>query len=54
MSRKDIEKIVELINKVRADPVSYADIIEDSMQYIIKAYPIQSRKHLENIMSMLL
>ena len=30
------EKIVELINKVRADPVSYADIIEDSMQYIIK------------------
>ena len=30
------EKIVEFINKVRADPVSYADIIEDSMQYIIK------------------
>ena len=30
------EKIVELMNKVRADPVSYADIIEDSMQYIIK------------------
>jgi hypothetical protein len=30
------EKIVELINKIREDPVSYADIIEDSIQYIVQ------------------
>ena len=28
------EKIVELINNIREDPVSYADLIEDSIQYI--------------------
>ena len=28
------EKIVELINNIREDPVGYADIIEDSMKYI--------------------
>ena len=30
------EKIVELINNIREDPVSYADIIEDSIQYIVQ------------------
>jgi len=28
------QKIVELINNIREDPVSYADLIEDSIQYI--------------------
>ena len=26
--------MLELINKIREDPVSYADVIEDSIQYI--------------------
>ena len=30
------EKIVELINNIREDPVSYADIIQDSIQYIVQ------------------
>ena len=30
------EKIVELINNIREDPVSYADIIEASIQYIVQ------------------
>ena len=30
------EKIVELINNIREDPVSYADLIEDSIQYIVE------------------
>ena len=30
------EKIVELINNIREDPVGYADIIEDSIKYIIE------------------
>ena len=30
------EKIFELINNIREDPVSYADLIEDSMQYIVE------------------
>ena len=30
------EKIVELINNIREDPVSYGDIIEDSIQYIVQ------------------
>ena len=29
-------KIVEFINNIRSDPVGYADIIEDSIQYIFK------------------
>ena len=28
------QKMLELINKIREDPVSYADVIEDSIQYI--------------------
>ena len=30
------EKIVELINNIREDPVGYADIIEDSIKYIVE------------------
>ena len=30
------EKIVDLINNIREDPVSYADLIEDSIQYIVE------------------
>ena len=30
------QKIVELINNIREDPVSYADLIEDSIQYIVE------------------
>ena len=30
------EKIVELINDIREDPVGYADIIEDSIKNIIE------------------
>ena len=30
------EKIVELINNIREDPVSYADLIEDSIQNIVE------------------
>ena len=30
------EKMLELINKIREDPASYADIIEDSIQNIIE------------------
>ena len=30
------EKIVEIRNKIREDPVGYADIIEDSIKYIIE------------------
>ena len=30
------KKIVELINNIREDPVSYADLIEDSIQYIVE------------------
>ena len=30
------EKIVEIINTIREDPVGYADIIEDSIKYIIE------------------
>ena len=30
------EKIIELINNIREDPVGYADIIEDSMKYIVE------------------
>ena len=30
------EKIVELINNIREDPVGYADIIEDSIKNIIQ------------------
>jgi len=30
------EKMTELINKIREDPVSYADVIEDSIQNIIE------------------
>ena len=30
------EKMLEMINKIREDPVSYADIIEDSIQNIIE------------------
>jgi len=30
------EKMLEIINNIRKDPVSYADIIEDSMQNIIE------------------
>ena len=30
------EKIVELINNIREDPVTYADLIEDSIQYIVE------------------
>ena len=30
------EKMIELINKIREDPVSYADVIEDSIQNIIE------------------
>ena len=30
------EKMLTLINKIREDPVSYADIIEDSIQNIIE------------------
>ena len=30
------EKMLELINKIREDPVSYADVIEDSIQNIIE------------------
>ena len=29
-------EIVELINRIREDPVSYADVIEDSIQYIVE------------------
>ena len=30
------EKIVELINNIREDPVGYADVIEDSIKYIVE------------------
>ena len=30
------EKIVEIINKIREDPVGYADMIEESIKYIIE------------------
>ena len=30
------QKIVELINNIREDPVGYADIIEDSIKYIVE------------------
>lgn len=30
------ERIVELINNIREDPVGYADIIEDSIKYIVE------------------
>ena len=30
------EKMLELINKIREDPASYADIVEDSIQNIIE------------------
>lgn len=30
------EKIVELINNIREDPVGYADLIEDSIKYIME------------------
>ena len=30
------EKIVEYINSIREDPVGYADIIEDSIKYIVE------------------
>jgi len=30
------EKIVELINNIREDPIGYADLIEDSIKYIMK------------------
>ena len=30
------KKIIELINNIREDPVGYADIIEDSMKYIVE------------------
>jgi hypothetical protein len=29
-------KIIELINNIRSDPIGYANIIEDSIKYIIK------------------
>ena len=32
------EKMLELINKIREDPVSYADVIEDSIQNIIEEH----------------
>ena len=30
------DKMLELINKIREDPVGYADVIEDSIKYIIE------------------
>ena len=30
------QKIIELINNIRSDPIGYANIIEDSIKYIIK------------------
>ena len=30
------EKMLEIINNIRKDPASYADIIEDSIKYIVK------------------
>ena len=30
------EKIIQIINNIREDPKSYADIIEDSIKYIIE------------------
>ena len=40
------EKIVELINNIREDPVGYADIIEDSIKNIIEE---EDKKDPENI-----
>ena len=40
------EKIVKLINNIREDPVGYADIIEDSIKYIIEE---EDKKDPENI-----
>jgi len=38
------EKMLELINKIREDPASYADIIEDSIQNIIQNQDDEERK----------
>ena len=38
------ERMLELINKIREDPASYADIIEDSIQNIIQNQDDEERK----------
>ena len=37
------DKILSLINKIREDPTSYADIIEDSIKYMIEEQDINNK-----------